>query len=144
MNNSVDNKTERFGIDFLKNDKSVWRWQTEKKSLLLWGIGTFLALGILYFIIFAVTPIKRLMPGFTSEKERQQLLYNSFKLDSLSNEVNLWKQELRNIQLITSGMEPIVIKSDSAYIETIDASNALQWKKSEEKLRAEVEENNSK
>ena len=144
MNNSVDNKTERLGIDFLKNDKSVWRWQTEKKSLLLWGIGAFLALGILYFIIFAVTPIKRLMPGFTSEKERQQLLYNSFKLDSLSNEVNLWKQELRNIQLITSGMEPIVIKSDSAYIETIDASNALQWKKSEEKLRAEVEENNSK
>ena len=128
-----------FKVQILKSDKNVWNWEGKKSTFIFWLCGIFIILLILFFMIFAFTPLKKLMPGYPSEKERRESIENSIKLDSLDKEISLWKQQLHNNQLITSGREPISIKSDSAYIELIDAANAQLWEESEEQLREEVE-----
>ena len=80
------------------------------------------------------------MPGYPSEAQKREAIRTQIKLDSLDREINLWKQQLHNIQLITSGQEPVVIRADSAYIELLDAANAELWGESEKQLKGIVEE----
>ena len=129
-----------FKISLQKNDNTIWEWVAAKKRFIFWICGAAIILLGLFFSIFAFTPLKKLMPGYPTEAELREAARKEAKLDSLDKEINLWKQQLRNIQLITSGQEPMVIKSDSAYIELIDAANAELWGESEKQLRGIVED----
>lgn len=137
-NNRAD---ANYKIKLLKNDNTVWEWGAAKKRFIFWLCGSVVVLLGLFYCIFAFTPLKTIMPGYPSEADRAKNIRTLRKLDSLDKEINLWKQQLKNIQLITSGQEPVTIKSDSAYIELIDAANAELWEESEKKLREDVEQN---
>ena len=63
------------------------------------------ALSITALISF--TPLREFIPGYPSAESRRTLIQNTIKLDSLQNEVNLWRLQLSNIQRIVTGKEPV-------------------------------------
>ena len=138
MKNSNSSSTN-YKIQLLKNENTVWEWGAAKRKFIFWICGAAVILLGVFYCIFAFTPLKTIMPGYPSEADRAKNIRTLRKLDSLDKEINLWKQQLKNIQLITSGQEPVAIKSDSAYIALIDAANAELWGESEKMLREEVE-----
>lgn len=139
MKENQQNSTS-FKIKLQKNDATIWEWGAGKKRFIFWVCGSVVILLVLFFCIFAFTPLKKLMPGYPSEAQKREAIRTQIKLDSLDREINLWKQQLHNIQLITSGQEPVVIRADSAYIELLDAANAELWGESEKQLKGIVEE----
>ncbi len=132
-------KLTNYRISFQKNGNTLWEWGAAKRKFIFWTCGAAIILLALFFCIFAFTPLKKLMPGYPTHAELREAARKDAKLDSLDNQINLWRQQLRNIQLITSGQEPVVIRSDSAYIEQIDAANAELWEQSERQLKEIVE-----
>lgn len=82
------------------------------------GIRSVLAIVLLViFLIVSVTllisytSLREFIPGYPSAQSRQDLIQNAIKIDSLQNEINLWRLQLANIQRITTGQKPLAIDS---------------------------------
>jgi murein DD-endopeptidase MepM/ murein hydrolase activator NlpD len=61
--------------------------------------------------LISFTPLREFIPGYPSAESRRTLIQNTIKLDSLQNEVNMWRLQLSNIQRIVTGKEPLRIDS---------------------------------
>lgn len=94
-------------------------------------------------LIISYTPIKHMIPGYPSAESQRELVQKAIKLDSLQNEINLWKQQLVNIQLITTGQEPVKVQAaiDSTALADTASVNREKWAAQEKTLREEVETN---
>ena len=84
------------------------------------GNGILTILTLVFLVIFiagsvtaliSFTSLREFIPGYPSAESRRTLIQNTIKLDSLQNEVNLWRLQLSNIQRIVTGNEPIKIDS---------------------------------
>lgn len=91
-------------------------------------------------VLISFTSLREFIPGYPSAQSRHDLIQNAIKIDSLQNEVNIWRLQLANIQRIATGQEPLHIDSllnlsgnNSASVE-FDASYA----KDDSLLRATV------
>ena len=62
-------------------------------------------------LLISYTSLRELIPGYPSAQSRQDLIQNAIKIDSLQNEINVWRLQLANIQRITSGQKPLAIDS---------------------------------
>ena len=62
-------------------------------------------------VLISFTRLRELIPGYPSAQSRQDLIQNAIKIDSLQNEINIWRLQLANIQRITTGQEPLQIDS---------------------------------
>ena len=107
----------------------------------------------LLFLVFAIilitgsvtalisfTPLREFIPGYPSAESRRTLIQNTIKLDSLQNEVNMWRLQLTNIQRIVTGKEPL--KADSIlslaqYTDPTTAASSL-YSKDDSLLRSTV------
>lgn len=61
--------------------------------------------------LISFTSLREFIPGYPSAESRRTLIQNTIKLDSLQNEVNLWRLQISNIQRIVTGKEPLKIDS---------------------------------
>lgn len=62
-------------------------------------------------LLISFTSLRELIPGYPSAQSRQDLIQNAIKIDSLQNEINIWRLQLANIQRITTGEEPLALDS---------------------------------
>ena len=60
-------------------------------------------------LLISYTSLREFIPGYPSAQSRQDLIQNAIKIDSLQNEINLWRLQLANIQRITTGQKPLAI-----------------------------------
>ncbi len=96
------------------------------------------ALSITALISF--TPLREFIPGYPSAESRRTLIQNTIKLDSLQNEVNLWRLQLTNIQRIVTGKEPVradSILSLAQYNDSLVTASSA-YAKDDSLLRSEV------
>ena len=70
-----------------------------------------LALVVSVIMLISFTSLREFIPGYPSAQSRQDLIQNAIKIDSLQQEVNIWRLYLENIQRITSGEKPLGIDS---------------------------------
>lgn len=73
-------------------------------------------LGVVFLIgsvtvLISFTSLREFIPGYPSAESRRTLIQNTLKLDSLQNEINIWRLQLSNIQRIATGKEPLHIDS---------------------------------
>ena len=61
--------------------------------------------------LISFTSLREFIPGYPSAESRRDLIQNTIKLDSLQNEVNMWRLQITNIQRIVTGKEPFKIDS---------------------------------
>lgn len=62
-------------------------------------------------VLISFTSLRELIPGYPSPQSRQDLIENAIKIDSLQNEINVWRLQLANIQRIATGRKPLAIDS---------------------------------
>ncbi len=62
-------------------------------------------------LLISLTSLREFIPGYPSAQSRQDLIQNAIKVDSLQNEINVWRLQLENIQRITKGEKPLAIDS---------------------------------
>lgn len=90
--------------------------------------------------LISFTSLREFIPGYPSAESRRTLIQNTIKLDSLQNEVNLWRLQLSNIQRIVTGKEPIQIDSILSIAQYKDSmlANTEAFSKGDSLLRATV------
>ena len=91
-------------------------------------------------VLISFTSLRELIPGYPSAQSRQDLIQNAIKIDSLQNEINIWRLQLANIQRITTGQEPLALDSLlnlSGRRETLEEYNEA-YAKDDSLLRATV------
>ena len=64
-------------------------------------------------VLISFTSLRELIPGYPSAQSRKDLIQNAIKIDSLQNEISIWRLQLANIQRITTGQEPL--QADSLF-----------------------------
>ena len=62
-------------------------------------------------LLISLTRLRELIPGYPTAQNRQELVQNAIKIDSLQNEINVWKLQLGNIQRIATGQKPLHLDS---------------------------------
>lgn len=62
-------------------------------------------------LLISLTRLRELIPGYPTAQNRQELVQNAIKIDSLQNEINVWKLQLDNIQRIATGQKPLHLDS---------------------------------
>lgn len=94
-------------------------------------------------LLIAYTPLKEMIPGYPSAQTKRELLKNTIKLDSLQNEISLWRKQLTNIQLIVAGKEPRHVHVDKDSTSRVDSSaiNLKQYAADEKQIKEEVQQN---
>ncbi len=141
--NNFFKKEYRLSIENTDSNKKLISFSFNGRSFTLIGLVIIFMIFILSILICTTTPIKKIIPGFPTEKEKKEAIMYKFKIDSLDREIKLWEKQLMNIQLITTGNEPITIKSDSIFIEEKALKQAIEWKEKEKEVIKRVEQNNN-
>ncbi|MBO7268300.1 MAG: M23 family metallopeptidase [Bacteroidales bacterium] len=70
-----------------------------------------LVLVVSVIMLISFTSLREFIPGYPSAQSRQDLIQNAIKIDSLQQEVNIWRLHLENIQRITAGEKPLSVDS---------------------------------
>lgn len=91
-------------------------------------------------VLISFTSLRELIPGYPSAQSRHELVENAIKIDSLQNEINMWRIQLVNIQRIATGEKPLHLDSLlnlQGSKDTITGDNGL-YAKDDSLLRATV------
>ena len=108
----------------------------------LWSVvAAAVVLMMLTYLLIALTPLRRTIPGYPSRETQLAAIENYRKIDSLEKVVNLWAFQVANIQRVATGREPLPIDSlqlASAAGEP-DGAEMAAFEKSDSLLRAQVE-----
>ncbi len=91
--------------------------------------------------LISFTSLRELIPGYPSAESRRALVQNTLKIDSLQNEINLWRLQLTNIQRIVTGKEPIRVDSllsVSQYKDSLITAKNTDFSKDDSLLRSTV------
>ncbi len=138
--NKLSNKF-RFSIFNDTSHEELFAFRANGKMFILTAVLVVIFLIIVVSLIISYTPIKQMIPGYPSAESRRELVRNAIKLDSLQNEVDMWKDELTNIQRIATGQEPEPVEGTAEEQAADDSTNsALRavYQKDEERLKQEV------
>ena len=74
-------------------------------------VALILVLVVSVIMLISFTSLREFIPGYPSAQSRQDLIQNAIKIDSLQQEVNIWRLHLANIQRITAGEKPFSVDS---------------------------------
>lgn len=138
--NKLSNKF-RFSIFNDTSHEELFAFRANGRMFILTAVLVVIFLIVVVSLIISYTPIKQLIPGYPSAESRRELVRNAIRLDSLQNEVDMWKGELTNIQRIATGQEPVPVEgTDEEQAATDSASSSLRaaYAKDEERLKQEV------
>ena len=99
---------------------SIFDDTTHGKIFSIMAYGLFSIVAITVFVLLLVvsvtllislTSLREVIPGYPSAQGRQELIQNAIKIDSLQQEVNIWRLHMANIQRITAGEKPYSVDS---------------------------------
>lgn len=114
---------KRYRLDFIKENTFNRLWSIRMTRTRVWisAIAVFAAVGALIYVIFAFTPMRRLLPVSMHQATRSGYLETSLKVDSLQNVVRQNTFYAENIVSILEGngvtdsmfVSEVLIPSDS-------------------------------
>lgn len=144
-------KEKRFGSRLLRKYKLTIHNENKLKNVLgfyispLWVIlslffSFLLVAGVLYMIV-VFTPVGNLLPGYMNDTDKEELIRNHIRIDSLLNEVEKQERYLANITALLSGdalpdstknsPQPINAKGISTESTTIEEQFVKEWEERE-------------
>ena len=102
------------------------------QAQLIYGIiSAILALLLVGYLLFAVTPLRTIIPGYPNAHTRRQAVTNAIKIDSLENAVARWNLYAESLSRVLTGEQTIDFDS----LVTNAKRNYLSAKSAEELAR---------
>lgn len=99
---------KRYRLDFIKENtfNRLWSIRMTRSRVWLFSIAFFAGVGALIYVIFAFTPMRRLLPMKMEKATRAGYLEASMRLDSLERAVEISRQYVDKVNAILDG-EPV-------------------------------------
>ena len=98
---------------------------------ILFSIAMVLYLAVVGYLLFAVTPLRTIIPGYPNAHTRRQAVTNAIKIDSLENAVARWNLYAESLSRVLTGEQTIDFDS----LVTNAKRNYLSAKSAEELAR---------
>ena len=97
----------RFSIYLDTSHEEIFFFRSSRGMVMLGGVlGGILIVGLITVLI-SFTPLRQLIPGYPTAKNRIAVVENAIKVDSLERVIKMWDFQFNNIQRILSGQEPL-------------------------------------
>ena len=103
-----DTPKRTYRLSFVDNEThDALRSVRFNKVQLIYGIITaVLALLLVFYCLFAFTPLRTLIPGYPDAHSKREAVANAIKIDSLENALTRWDIYAENLSRVLSGGEP--------------------------------------
>ncbi len=105
--NNLRNKL-RIGISDQHNHSELWHIFISPLKLLGVSVGALVVLFVIILTFAAYTPLLNLVPGYSGSKQREEMIRNILRVDSISQrmaDIEAWSYDL---SLIMEGRTPVV------------------------------------
>ena len=97
----VDNETHR----------KIWGIKFSRMGFIILTASSLLVIFAIVFAIFALTPLKTVIPGYPDSHTKREAVQNAIRIDSLESVISRWELYSENLVRVVSGQEPISLDS---------------------------------
>ena len=89
----------------------LWVRLFTKQGLILMLVSFVVALLIIFYVLFAFTPLKTAIPGYPNSRTKREAIQNAIKIDSLETVISRWEFYSDNLLLVAEGKKPVPVDS---------------------------------
>lgn len=118
-----DHRTRQFRLSLVDNEthESLRSIRFNRAQLIYGIITAVLVLLLVAYLLFAVTPLRTIIPGYPNAHSRREAVANAIKIDSLENAVARWNLYAESLSRVLTGEETIdfdslVNKATASYL----------------------------
>jgi murein DD-endopeptidase MepM/ murein hydrolase activator NlpD len=132
----------RFQLTDAETHRKIWGAQFSRMGFTILIASSLLVVFAIVFAIFALTPLKTVIPGYPDSHTKRTAVQNAIRIDSLENVISRWELYSENLVRVVSGETPISLDS---IIKVADAASAHSrdpeyLSRQDSLLRSEVKE----
>lgn len=120
-----DNKVDDFRLDLVDNrtHKQLWGMRFSRIGFILSVVAAVVFIIILFYTLFAFTPLRKTIPGYPDESSKKAAIQNAIRVDSLEKIISRWELYSENLRRVINGEAPLQIDSiirsgETAYTKT--------------------------
>ena len=108
-----DHRPRQFRLSLVDNEthESLRSIRFNQAQLIYGIISAILALLLVGYLLFAVTPLRTIIPGYPNAHTRRQAVTNAIKIDSLENAVARWNLYAESLSRVLTGDATIDLDS---------------------------------
>lgn len=135
MNQPLKNKTtrhsfktpSRFRLSFINENtfNTIWTIRFSRLRVIAAIIIIILAIASMVSMVILFTPVRTLLPGYLKESQRQQIISNTMRVDSLLTKTELNSAYLANLQRILYMPDDTIDLAQSMISDSIQAIDSL-------------------
>ena len=89
----------------------LWVRLFTKQGLILMLVSFVVALLIIFYVLFAFTPLKTAIPGYPNSRTKREAIQNAIKIESLETVISRWEFYSDNLLLVAEGKQPVPVDS---------------------------------
>ncbi len=89
----------------------LWVRLFTKQGLILMLVSCVVALLIIFYLLFAFTPLRTTIPGYPNSRTKREAIQNAIKIDSLETVISRWEFYSDNLLLVAEGKQPVPVDS---------------------------------
>lgn len=89
----------------------LWVRLFTKQGLILMLVSCVVALLVIFYVLFAFTPLKTAIPGYPNSRTKREAIQNAIKIDSLETVISRWEFYSDNLLLVAEGKKPVPVDS---------------------------------
>ncbi len=101
-------RKRRFSIRKEHNDTEIWYMHLTPLEMIGGVVAILLIIFIITLSLVAYTPVLNLIPGYSGNRARQQVIENIIKVDSIQRRLDELQVYYSNVALIMEGKTPII------------------------------------
>ncbi|MGN1214857.1 MAG: murein hydrolase activator EnvC family protein [Candidatus Cryptobacteroides sp.] len=106
-------KTEDFRLTLSdgNTDDHIWSVKFKRIQFLVTAITVVVVISGIYFILYCMTPIRTLIPGYPNAETRRKAIESAIRIDSLEKIIVRWELYSDNLFRVVNGEAPMDIDS---------------------------------
>ena len=100
-----DHRTRQYRLSLVDNEthESLRSIRFNRPQLIYGIITGILALLLVAYLLFAITPLRTIIPGYPNEHSRREAVANAIKIDSLETAVARWNLYAESLSRVLTG-----------------------------------------
>ena len=135
-------KVNIFRIQLVDNEthRKIWGIKFSRMGFIILMASSLLVIFAIVFAIFALTPLKTIIPGYPDSHTKRAAVQNAIRIDSLESVISRWELYSENLVRVVSGETPISLDSiiRIADVASGEAKDADYLNRQDSLLRSEV------
>ncbi|NLZ19761.1 MAG: M23 family metallopeptidase [Bacteroidales bacterium] len=131
QNPIVGKHTYRLSLVDNETHESIRSIRFGKAQGIYWLITAVLALLLLFYLLFAYTPLRTIIPGYPNAHSKKEAVANAIKIDSLENVVTRWNVYAEHLSRVLTGQSSVdfdsLVRAGTArYLSDKDAAELVR------------------